>query len=265
MRTHPDPGPVILDQAGKGVFATYVDSAPRGRAYARSRDIRARCIPVGVEWVAALVLWQDADGTSRRPPGDLRRAVDTLGADVRVVPWAYVVPGRHEEALDALEAEAEDCGHRTVILDAEAEWYGQSASVAAYASGLRTRGLEGVLTSYGAPWYHGTFPWRAWARACRWGMPQVYDGGARSLGLDYPTRGIDAWARLGWGDRLVPLSRGYAAKGRELARWDGAAIAELASRTPRPAGALGWWSWASLQQSPERWRGVASVEIPGRS
>ena len=256
---------MILDQAGKGVFCTYVDSAPRGKGFARSKDIRKRCVPAGVEWVAALVLWQESGGGSRRPPGDLRRAVDTLGDDVVVVPWAYVVPGRAHEAMDALARACEVVGHRAAILDAEAEWYGRADAVAEYAVARGGYALEPALTSYGAPWWHSTFPWHAWSRACRWGMPQVYDGGERSHGLDYPARGVDAWAKLGWGDRLVPLSRGYAASKRPRERWDGAAVAELASRTPRPAGAIGWWSWASLQQSPERWRGVAAVEIPGRS
>ena len=59
-----------LAEAGKGVFCSYVDSAPAGKNYARSRDILARCGPAGVEWIAALVLWQELPGRAaktRRP------------------------------------------------------------------------------------------------------------------------------------------------------------------------------------------------------
>jgi len=250
-----------LDQAGKGLFLRWLTDVPSAELLAR------KCAAAGIEWVAPLVLWQELPGALRKTRGRTLdpAAVAALRArDITVIPWAYIVPGGAQEAVVALAKAATICGHRTVILDAEAEWSGASADdVTPVGTWLSHMALTGALTSYGAPWWHTTFPWARWADVCPWGLPQVYDGDRTSHGPGYPARGVAAWAEW-WRNSITPVSRAYSVASRGV-RWGADELVELAEQTPMPAGSIGWWDVLALDALPERWRGVGRIEIRGRS
>ncbi len=267
------PAPLTQDISeilgGKGVFLRWFHAAPSGRQASSATAVRDRCVANGVEWVAPLVLWQHtrSSGKETKVAPDMAPGIRVLrDAGIRVIPWAYVIPGLDQsaQAANLLSATANLCGHSAAILDVEAEWYGKSDDEAKRLGSMCTsKALHPILTSYGAPWFHRTFPWKGFAEATFWGMPQVYDGGKTSQGVDYPKRGVQAWADLGFEDRITPLSRAYPAEGRPY--YGAREMLALAQATPLPAGSIGWWDWNALAATPSRWEAIRSLEIPGRS
>lgn len=263
--------------AGKGIFATWIGAAPPRRKPADPDVVGRRAAAAGIEWIAGLVTWRELRGSkmaTRSIVGTLGNAARVLATHgIRLIPWAYVVPGADhaEEAARLLEENAAACvsawpcpwyEQAPAILDLEWEWNGRSdAEVDELADALEARGLEGCVSSYGAPWSFPRLPWAAFAERFAWAMPQAYDGGERSEGPDYPARSVAAYADHFAEGRIVPLSRAYTAQSG--AHYDRRELVALAKRTPTPAGGLGWWSLGSM--TPGRWAGIGDVEIPGRS
>ncbi len=254
---------------GKGIFLRWFHAAPTGRSAVAATTVRDKCLANGVEWVAPLCLWQNTrkSGKDTLVAPDMSAGIRTLqDAGIRVIPWAYVIPGLEQsaQAVNTLREAVNACTHSTVILDCEAEWYGKPDTEAKRLGAMATsKNLNPILTSYGAPWYHKTFPWKGFADGTFWGMPQVYDGGTTSLGPDYPAKGIKAWSDLGYGDRITPLSRAYAAQGQTS--YSSRDMLALAKSTPLPQGSIGWWDWNALAATPSRWEAIKALEIPGRS
>lgn len=254
---------------GKGVYLRWFHAAPAGRSASSASTVRDKCLANGVEWVAPLCLWQNTrkSGKPTLVAPDFSAGVRILlDAGIRVVPWAYVIPGVEQAAQAAtlLDEAGSICRTTAAIIDCEAEWYGKPDSEAKrLGSMVSAKGKHPILTSYGAPWYHKTFPWQGFAESTFWGMPQVYDGGERSQGPDYPTRGVQAWSALGYADRLTPLSRAYAAQGQT--HYSAKDMLALAKATPIPHGSIGWWDWTALAATPSRWEAIKALEIPGRS
>ena len=252
---------------GKGVFLYYLHSAPPSRAAVSGKAVAKRCVAAGVEWVCPLLLWQELPGRkakTRAPVSTIAPGVEVLAdAGIRSVPWVYAVPGQVDGVRRAAERGWQECGTRALILDVEAEWYGRDDDEAAeLVQALAADGTEVIACSFGAPWFHRSFPWRGFLASAHWGAPQVYDGGPTSLGPDYPARGVEAYAEF-LGDRVTPLARGYTASSG--ARYRKKEMLAQLERTPVPSGGLGVWDFSGLCEVPARWEALAAFEIPGRS
>jgi len=227
---------------GKGLFARFV--------LARDVDhLVERCQYAGIEWLAVLVLWQYGHKRSRfgvDPTPIARRLVD---AGIQPIPWAYSVPGKTRELVRVLMTSAAKMGAPASIVDAEREWRGKPAPpLVAALLALQVGGRSVGLTSYGAPWNHRTFPWRA-AAIADFVMPQIYEMAPMPKG--YPARSVEAYQAHG-AKVVVPISSAMKRP---------AAMQELLSRTPTPDDAIAWWDVVNADASPRRWSVLRDYEV----
>lgn len=202
---------------GAGMFVGFTgDSA---------RTLVKRLKAGGVTWVAFLGVWQERDGTIKqhwRKTVEHAKACRAAGLDVWVWGWPDADGDPDAFCLDLDDARRE-LGAGGVIIDAEGSYYHRPQAAAELAGAcLGTWGdvLPLYLTSYGAVWWHGAFPFHVFADFDG-GIPQVYDGGTRDLGDDYPRKGVEAWQALGL-PVVIPAFRTYSPKRPETpAEWRG--------------------------------------------
>lgn len=230
---------------GKGLFVRFLRDD-------QVDHVINRCRAAGVEWVAVLVLWQYTAKPSRHG-GDLTNAARRLAAaGLRVVPWAYSVPGRTAEIVRVLSVEATRCGSAAVIVDAEREWRGRaSAPLVASINALKAGGRSVGLTSYGAPWNHRSFPWEA-VRAADFSIPQIYE--MAPMPASYPARSVEAYRQHG-ARVVIPATSGMTSRRH---------MRSLLERTPAPRGLI-WWDLLNLDTQPQRWDVVREYADGGAS
>jgi len=170
---------------------------------------------VNLKWVCVQALWQYEDKGSRtynwpesfgltQSYGCTTNARNIVAKfrelGVHVIPFAYPVPGKHEEVVEILGKFAEAWGSPTVVIDPEAEWKSSSGAHSAQALDLAAKMSAAFeswgMTSYGAPWYHRSFPFAEFSTAT-YGMPQTY--GVTTFGTtEGYGRARDEWDGYGY-------------------------------------------------------------------
>jgi hypothetical protein len=189
---------------------------------------------VGLKWVCIQAHWQYTSKESR-----LYNWPDDFGFDipqsygctenarlciekfrelgVHVIPFSYPVPGKHQEVIDVLEKYAEAWGSPCVVIDPEAEWKNSDGAYKEDALELSAL-LDGEfdswgMSTYGAPWYHRSFPYAEFNSAT-FGLPQTYTPGNFGTEEKYG-RARDEWAGYGF-KFLVGLYGTYKAETRVI-------------------------------------------------
>lgn len=247
---------------GKGIFVRHL------RRHCGSHEqLVGQCQRAGISWVVVQAIWQYEDAPSKITNDGCEiygKALAEAGIDAWV--WGYPVPGAQAEFAEAMRDRAEDFGARGVIIDPEREWlHATSAEVVALVGELRLAlGVPDPVplgcSSYGAPWNFPSFPWRAFAACCDFGVPQIYDGKSRQP-RDYPARSVAAWQEFGF-KRIVPASAAYGRNKDGLSRRR-EGMEHLLDRTPVPDGAIVWWDWYNANQASGRWDAITYYDLPG--
>lgn len=224
---------------------------------------------VGLNFVIVQAHWQYKSKGSRRYnwPDDLglnstpsygcttnaRNVIEKmrdLGVDV--IPFSYPVPGKHEEVIETLSAYAEAWESPTVIIDPEVEWEDSGGRYAESARNLSARlhaafpGGWGV-SSYGAPWYHRSFPFSEFSSAT-YGLPQTY--GITTFGTEEGYgRALSEWKGYGF-RHLVNLYGTYSKTDSQMRQL----LSVCASFGPK---ATAGWKWGST--SDVEWDHISAI------
>lgn len=220
---------------------------------------------VGLKFVVIQALWQYKDKESRRYnwPDDLgldttpsygctknaRKAIKKFRElGVEVIPFAYPVPGKHEEVVRVLGAYQEAWESPTVIIDPEAEWKSSVGVHRGQALELSDAMCDAFdswgMSSYGAPWYHRSFPFEEFSSAT-YGLPQTYTAATFGSEENY-NRSHDEWMDYGF-NFLVGLYGTYKEKTRTI-------LTAAASLNPF---ATAGWKWGST--SEVEWDEIDSI------
>jgi hypothetical protein len=236
---------------GKGMFIRTL------KGTGTPEELKAHIIQDNLKWVCVQRLWQypnpsDDKYYNKTDFEAYRDAWESTGCKLWV--WGWAIPLRSSDFISTMLETVSDWSAVGVIVDAEAPWYDQGGGEA---DSLMTS-IQSVcpvgLTSYGAPWYHKTFPFEEFAKSSDFGVPQIYDSN-NSMPEDYPTSAVKAWKDLGYKD-IVPASSAYKTPEQ---------MQDLLDRTPIPNGALVWWDWynANQDKSGGRWDVIQKKEIAG--
>jgi len=241
-----EPPPNIDVPKGKGMFVrslTGTGSVENMKKYITER---------GISWICVQRLWQYENpnddkylnGTSWK---DYKAAWEETGCDLWI--WGWPVPGRIDDYVEEMSRTAAQWGAIGIIIDAEGPWYNHPNEATDLIDKMMAIGLPIGLTSYGAPWYHSTFPFAEFSKAS-FGVPQIYDS-ENSLPEDYPTRSVATWKELGYA-HVVPASSAYKSP---------AGMADLLARTPTPDDAIMWWDWYNANLDQGRWTVIGDYTI----
>lgn len=243
---------------GKGIFVRGVASVGGPQ---RILDMAKYA---GLEWVAVQSWWKDTAASGGYNPNwiytpALAAALRAEGIDFWSWGWPY--PWQTDAFAQAVGGAG--AFGRGAILDIEGpEWEGGDAELTALVSMMRAeldgRGLG--LTSYGWP---PNFPEQPWSTAplFDFGMNQAYLA-HEVYGEDFQADSVASYEELGF-RAVVPLLAAYDLTEEQMV--------QIHARTPKPAGAVGWWDFANADADPARWdaiRGVPAsrvVRAPSRS
>lgn len=171
-----------------------------------------------------------------------RNAVECFRSlGVHVIPFSYPVPGKHQEVVDVLGEFATLWTPPTVVIDPEAEW--KSSSGAYEGDALELAAMLSAefdswgMSSYGAPWYHRSFPFTEFSTAT-YGLPQTY--GVTTFGTDEGMeRALNEWRGYGY-QRLVNLYGTYSKTDAQMRQ-----LLNVVART-NPVATAGWkWGTTS--------------------
>ena len=268
---------------GNGMFVQSLSQAKLTPA-----RIRKRVEQAGLSWVCIQALWQDRHGdakTYNRPDkiGGIPKSYGSrkkdradveafLEAGVDVVPFAYPTPrGSAGQVVDVLAEYALDWGSPGVVIDPEAEWKARSLAGQrrhATKAALLCEALDLVypdawaFTSFGAPWWHESFPWATFSVA-PFAIPQTYDG-RNNLGPDYPARSHASYRAEGFREIAGAFGTYGAGKtSRDLRTLIQGVRAEIgAFGIPEPGGGpksvptLIGWKWETT--SAREWAVIAA-------
>jgi len=165
-----------------------------------------------------------------------------LALGVTVIPFSYPVPTKSpDEVVDVLGKYAAAWKSPTVLIDPEVEWKSSSGAYADEALTLSSKMAAAFpswgMTSYGAPWYHRSFPFSSFKTAA-YGIPQTY--GVTSFGTkESYQRAWDEW--MGYGFKYLVGAYGTYEKTDSELRQLLNVVASMA-----PPATIGWkWETTS--------------------
>lgn len=210
---------------------------------------------LGIKWIAIEIAWYGSasdppDGKRSGPPntwgpggkthnledGSLAAFTPALvAAGIQVWVWGFPSPDRIgafvQNVKDAYSAAPQVSG---VIIDPEKPFYRPQygTELEDLVSRLQDLGRPVGATTYGAPYYHTSFPYEALG-GVDFGMPQLY-----SEIEGYPAKADAAWRELGISP-IIPLNGASS-----VHTPDGVAAQAAASVTKD--GAIGWWNYRHL-------------------
>jgi len=209
----------------------------------------------GITWVAIQRIWQFDDKGSKLYNGsskteDYLKIFDKTCVQKHV--WGYPVPGesKEEEFVSVMTKAANDWDCTSVMIDAEGPYYNHRSKLVPRFRGA-TQKMVG-FTSYGAPWFHKTFPWEDFVD-CDYACPQIYDSND-NMGPNYPSESVDAYKNLGF-KNIIPASGAYK-KTRQLME---DLIANTQAVNPN---AIIWWDWYNAGLKEFRWEVIAETQVP---
>ena len=206
----------------------------------------------GLQWVCVQRIWQYEDKESSITNGtrlaEYAEAVHTAGFGFWL--WGYPVPGKQDEFATVILEAADTAKAEGIVIDPEAPYKNTTGEATKLMQALMPGCVERKIllgfTSYGAPWFHKSFPWREFSTA-HFAIPQNYDKD-NNLGADYPTKSAVAYAEHGF-KVIVPGSGAWNKTEAQM-------TAPLAN-TPTPQGAIIWWDWVNANKS-HLWGPVAA-------
>ena len=235
--TEPD---VVELPRGKGMFVRSIIHT------GSPEQMIAKMKKAGLTWVCFQVIWQYEDKAKPSRITDIKSLkpyADAVHAeDFQFSLWGYPVPNKEGEYVKAMTEAIDLCGATSVIVDAEAPYYrtkgAGSKLMAMMTEVCLPRRVALGFSSFGAPWFHKTFPWEEFNTA-DFAVNQSYDAD-NNLGSDYPRKSQDSYEDLGF-TNLIP---GSGAWDKTEAQMDA-----LLSNTPTPNGAIIWWDWYNANSS----------------
>lgn len=244
------PAPPLL--GGKGMFVRSVKHVGTVAA------MLARAEEVGLQWLAFQAIWQWKSKKSTLYSGQAAhaKALRAAGRDVWV--WGYPCPGatKEDEFVEVMLGSAAALQARGLIIDAEEPFLGEAVAAARLVAKLvpkaHAAGLCVGLSSYGAPWNFGNFPWAAFT-GVDFASPQIYDID-NDLGETYPHDSVAAYKAHGY-TRIVPACPTFSKTSKQLT----ALLAEV----PASQGAIVWWDWYNSTQNPFTWKQLQKYKFPG--
>jgi hypothetical protein len=201
--------------------------------------------------------WPDDMGLTKRYGGteNAREAIEKFQEmGVEVLPFSYPVPGKHQEVIDLLGRYKEAWGSPSVVIDPEVEWKSTSDAHVGDANELAAMLSEAFeswgMSSYGAPWYHRSFPFAAFNPA-DYGLPQTYSTAPFGT-VEKMTRAMDEWRAYGY-LYLVNLYGTYSKTDEEMR-----AYLEVV-KAMSPVATAGW-KWGAT--SDPEWDYIDNI-LPG--
>lgn len=227
---------------GKGIF---VQSVKKATFAGTPESLVARANELGLDWVALLAIWQHQDRDRiYEQVAAAAAACQAHGVDVWLWGWPERGEVRNHAFIDVMLERYHETSARGLVVNAEKPFYGKPKDAERFCSLLGQLPVEIPVgfSSYGLPDYHGAFPWSAFASACDFGMPQIYDSD-HNQGPMYPRRCMAAWTKRGF-PQLVPTWGASNAHTADQMR----TIIELTPKAP----ACCWWDLAWLRHSVKR-------------
>lgn len=207
------PVPNIWLPTGRGMFIQSMNALPE------LVDTTKIVQHVGLKYLIIQAHWQYSDSSKKSTvynwPDNFASLTQSYGCTARakgiieglialgvqVIPFSYPVPTKSpNEVVDVLGKYAAAWKSQTVLIDPEAEWKSSSGAYTDEALTLSSKMAAAFtswgMTSYGAPWYHRSFPFSSFKSAA-YGIPQTY--GVTSFGTkESYQRAWDEWAGYGF-------------------------------------------------------------------
>ncbi len=169
--------------------------------------------------------------------------------------WGWPRPESIDQFIDVSLAAMEKLGAPGLLVNVENPWIREPEAAARLMEKCRDA-LDGRplgITTYGAgPGRISGFPWEAFA-SCDFTVPQWYDM-HNSLDAGYPMRALERYRAQGY-PNIIPA---WSAMSQHPPRL----MAQMASESPIPAGAVCWWDLYWLLRSRERTEWVRAYQIP---
>jgi len=204
----PEPGGWMPE--GRGMWIQSMNTCSPEEAEVVTREVGLKFVIIQAHWQ-----YRDKGSTIYNWPDDLglglkksygcttsaKRAIEKFRElGVQVLPFSYPVPNKHQEVIDALAAYAEAWESPSVVIDPEAEWKSSSGKYkdeAVQLSNMLTAQFPSWgMSSYGAPWYHRSFPFAEFSTAV-YGLPQTY--GVTTFGTnEQMQRAHNEWLAYGF-------------------------------------------------------------------
>tara|TARA_R110002096_G_scaffold84290_6_gene194664 strand:- start:4642 stop:5577 length:936 start_codon:yes stop_codon:yes gene_type:complete len=223
---------------GKGMFVRSLASTGEPAAMVQ------RMADNGLQWVCVLRVWQEPTGDARLHNGDrmVEYAAAVHAAGYGWWLWGYPVPGQQDAFADVILDAADQCSAQGVIIDPEQPYKGTTGAGTALLHALMPGCIDRQMllgcTSYGAPWYHPSFPWREFATV-HFALPQTYDA-HNNLGAGYPAQSHAAYRAYGY-SVIVPASGAWGKTEEQMTA--------LLANTPTPQGSIIWWDWVNASNA----------------
>ena len=247
----PEPTAVVLGE----VRELPVRPLPQGRgmfvgawgAFKSEAQVEAMVRDSGIDYLLILGPWHNGPGKRNKywNTGEKARkkveAAKRGGAKIHV--WGWPHPATQVQFVDELAQFSDEHAAISVCMDPEKLYYGEPKAMVALirlaCAVFHGRGQALGVSSYGATWYHRTFPWAQMAGQHTgdrpdYAIPQVYDS-KNSLGPGYPAKGVQAYKDLA----LWKVFPGFGVYGKTPAQF----AAHLDSL---PAGTCCGWSGRQL-------------------
>jgi len=235
---------------GKGIFV-------RATSHAGTPDaLVAFCADLGLSWVMLPVVWQYTSKSDVRYDGDIDQYAAALRkAGIRVWVWGWPEPKKVDAFASLMLETKSRIGADGIVVNAEKPFYGEPAAAAQLAA--RLKGTLWGLSSYGAPYFHKSFPWAEFSSTTNLGMPQIYDT-KHNLGADYPVNAVKAWKDAGFSE-IAPTWGASSAHSP-------AQMLDIAGRTLAAGDILAasWWDFYHLRNSSGRRGAVRTIDVPAR-
>lgn len=210
----------------------------------------------GISWICVLLGWYPTESKDSYPNGTrnhsrIEAARDRFhAAGIEVWAWGWPSPKWATPFLVNVVQKAQAIGLDGVILDPESDYYGKATEAADLMKRARKSApkLAIGVSSYGAPWYHGSFPFTTFAQYADFGVPQVYDLNDK-MGPEYQKKGVEAWQALGFTKVIPSLTTAKSSAAELEQEW---------GQTPMPLGAVIVWEWSRTQ--PGEWAQLAKLK-----
>jgi len=260
---------IRIDQVMRPVFSalglTWMPTHPRGKGvFVRSLghggktddEVLATLRRMGLRWV--MLMGESFSGQAVSVP---RQRYSELVPRLRAAGiepwlWGWIEPGTVDRFTLEVGGLARDLGIHGICIDVEGPWVTHRAKLPLpelenraedCVAALRRHVAAVGFTSFpGGPQFFGSknFPWRGFARACDWGMPQLYGQDPQDVipqSEQIPTaRQMVDWQRS-WLElldgRMIPVLGGLPNSAHLKITFD---------RAELPLSACAWWDLAHL-------------------
>jgi len=255
--TAPEPGGRLPE--GRGMFIQSMNTLNATEAAAVVNAVGLKFVVIQAHWqyndqASNTYNWPDSFGLKQSYgcSENARSTVETFRQmGVEVIPFSYPVPNKHAEVIDMLGKFAEVWESPTVVIDPEVEWKdsdGAHKEAALELSAMMSEEFDSWgMTSYGAPWFHRSFPYAEFSSAT-YGMPQSY--GIGHFGTDEQmNRSHSEWHGYGY-DFLVGLYGTYSKTNNEMQQ----ILRVVANRNPF---ATAGWKWGTT--SDVEWEHITNI------